>query len=202
MGPRHVPPPHLALAVDDSRELPSGGTEGWPVAGCRRPLNLLASRASSLGRLRPPPIPRDGGCARRPACGGVDSRGGGALRFGARYGSSDSLPPATRHRPPLSPALPMRRQARATPLGAPRGGGRGRGHPPWTRIFCALPKRKTRISWPLKSAQAGSESAWSAGDAPAPTRRTAGTRASGKLRSWGPRSRAGRSCRGGRGTCR
>src|SRR5207244_10474543 len=23
------------------------------------------------------------------------------------------------------------------------------GHPPWTRIFCALPKRRTGVSWPL-----------------------------------------------------
>jgi len=70
---------------------------------CRRPLNLLASRASSLGRLRlAPHPPRRGSLVallRRD-----DSRGGGALRFGARYGSSDSLPTA-RAPLPLPPPL-------------------------------------------------------------------------------------------------
>ncbi|MDP2703154.1 MAG: hypothetical protein Q8P98_13915, partial [Candidatus Rokubacteria bacterium] len=56
--------------------------------------NLLASRASSLGRLRLPPIPRDGGALLAAPLRGDGSRGGGALRFGARYGSSDSLPMA------------------------------------------------------------------------------------------------------------
>ena len=63
--------------------------------GCPRPLNLLASRDSSLGRLLLPPIPRDGGALAVPLRGD-GSRGGGALRFGARYGSSDSLPMAPR----------------------------------------------------------------------------------------------------------
>jgi len=73
------------------------------LAGLRRPLNLLASRASSLGRLRLAPHPPRRGplvaLLRRD-----DSRGGGALRFGARYGSSDSLPTA-RAPLPLPPPL-------------------------------------------------------------------------------------------------
>src|SRR5439155_20014455 len=82
------------------------------------------------------------------------------------------------------------------------GGGWGRGHPPWTRIFCALSKRRTGVSWPLTrrsrglrvsvvhggcpllrparcrhaaTRNKGCESVWSAGDAPGSTRRIAGT---------------------------
>ena len=70
-----------------SRIVPFTGAAG---RGCPPPLNLLASRATSLGRLRLPPIPRDGGAlAARLRRDG--SRGGDALRFRARYGSSDSL---------------------------------------------------------------------------------------------------------------
>ena len=65
-----------------------------------RPLNLLASRATSLGRLRLAPHPPEAGGALAALLRRDGSRGGDALRFGARYGSSDSLPreclPATR----------------------------------------------------------------------------------------------------------
>src|SRR5439155_8666174 len=60
--------------------------------------------ARHLARAPPPapPSPRGGGYARRPACGGDGSRGGDALRFGARYGSSDSLPMAPACLPPMA----------------------------------------------------------------------------------------------------
>src|SRR6266849_6255132 len=51
--------------------------------------------ARHLARAPPPGPPSpETGVAHRSACGGDGSRGGGALRFGARYGSSDSLPTA------------------------------------------------------------------------------------------------------------
>jgi hypothetical protein len=57
--------------------------------------NLLASRATSLGRLRLPPHPPEAGGALAALLRRDGSRGGGVLRFGARYGSSDSLPMGT-----------------------------------------------------------------------------------------------------------
>src|SRR2546430_2369967 len=72
---------------------------GRPVLDNPQPLPWGDQALSGDGKLaraaasaRPPPPER--GVAPRPACGGDDSRGGGALRFGARYGSSDSLPTA------------------------------------------------------------------------------------------------------------
>ena len=68
--------------------------------GCPPALNLLASRATSLGRLRLPPHPPEAGGALAALLRRGGSRGGGVLRFGARYGSSDSLPMGTSgHRP-------------------------------------------------------------------------------------------------------
>jgi hypothetical protein len=62
--------------------------------------NLLASRASSLGHIRLPPHPPEAGGALAALLRRDDSRGGCVLRFGARYGSSDSLPMGTpRYRP-------------------------------------------------------------------------------------------------------
>src|SRR5207245_4073541 len=67
------------------------------MPSCAQPPRL----ARHLARAPPPapPSPRGGGCARRPAAQ-VGSRGGYALRFGARYGSSDSLPRACLPAPP------------------------------------------------------------------------------------------------------
>jgi len=67
-----------------------------------RTLNLLASRATSLGRLRLAPHPPRRGSLAQPAAQ-AGSRGGGALRFGARYGSSDSLPRECLPQHPPSP---------------------------------------------------------------------------------------------------
>ena len=77
-------------------------------------------RATSLGRLRLPPIPRDGGALAAPLRGD-GSRGGVALRFGARYGSSDSLRKAA----PARGAYPRvgmgrRKASSARGLGGPR----------------------------------------------------------------------------------
>jgi hypothetical protein len=79
-------------------------------------------RATSLGRLRPPPIPRDGGALAAPLRGD-GSRGGGALRFGARYGSSDSL-------------------RKASPAGGP-GGVQALGH----TVARMLSRTKRTMSW-------------------------------------------------------
>jgi len=60
------------------------------------PSSAQPPRLARLLARAPPPGPPspETGVARRPASGGDGSRGGGALRFGARYGSSDSLPTA------------------------------------------------------------------------------------------------------------
>src|SRR6266851_954693 len=137
-----------------------GRSWGVPGGGCRRPLKP-PRLARHLDRA-PPPAPHP---PKRGSLAALlrrdDSRGGGALLFGARYGSSDSLPtaPAARH-PPAPPSRCVHDLATwqlASSFGgtSPSGGGWGRGHPPWTRIFCALPKRRTRFSWPVTSGLCG-----------------------------------------------
>src|SRR5712691_7085493 len=140
---------------------------------------LLASRAASLGRLRLPPIPRDGG--RSPPCcaGRLARRRRPALRGALRLVgfAPDGYPPPTTPQP-RPPAAPRSYFDHARVLWRQLISERrweGAGHPPWTRIFCALPKQKTEVSWPVKSGGTGCESAWSAGDAPAPSHRIAGT---------------------------
>jgi len=63
------------------------GLRGRRVPSSAQPPRLARRLA------RAPPLPRDGGRS-PPLLRRDDSRGGGALRFGARYGSSDSLPTA------------------------------------------------------------------------------------------------------------
>src|SRR5712692_4237274 len=155
------------------------------AGGCRRRVAVVRSTSSPRappcsGASARPPSPETG-VARRPASQGrLARRRRPALRGALRLVgfAPDGYPPPA----PPSPALPAPwNYSRSTRLAYPvddqsaSGGGRGRGHPPWTRIFCALTKRKTRVSWPVKSAEAGRESAWSTGDAPAPSRRFAGT---------------------------
>src|SRR5438445_8604547 len=92
----------------------AGGGQASP-----RALNLLASRAASLGRLRLGPPSPETGVARRPAAQ-AGSRGGGALRFGARYGSSDSPPRE------CLPATPPLRAVKTTRVVSPSSRGRPR----------------------------------------------------------------------------
>src|SRR5213075_2929141 len=89
-----------------------GGRRG-EAGTCRRPLKP-PRLARHLARAPPPapPSPRGGGCARRPAAQG-GSRGGDALRFGARYGSSDSLPTARACLPPTADGAFGQVEARA-----------------------------------------------------------------------------------------
>src|SRR5438132_11131119 len=104
--------PSLLLSVCHRREVTASERDAIPClqdakhanaggSGGRHPSAQPPRLARLLARAPPPRPPSpETGVARRPACGGDDSRGGGALRFGARYGSSDSLPrgclPATR----------------------------------------------------------------------------------------------------------
>ena len=85
-----VAPGTASGALVQAREAGVAGTRGCPSS-----LNLLASRATSLGRLRLPPHPPEAGGALAALLRRDGSRGGDVLRFGARYGSSDSLPMGT-----------------------------------------------------------------------------------------------------------
>src|SRR6266567_5676904 len=96
--------PSLLLSVYHRREVTASERDATPRAnaggsGGRHPSSAQPPRLARLLARAPPPGPPspETGVARRPAAQDR-SRGGGALRFGARYGSSDSLPRAC---PPL-----------------------------------------------------------------------------------------------------
>src|SRR6266700_1758505 len=98
-----------AKHAKDAKRANAGGSGG------RHPSSAQPPRLARLLARAPPPGPPspETGVARRPACGGDDSRGGCPLRFGARYGSSDSLPRDAGHRsrPPLGGLTSTRRRA-------------------------------------------------------------------------------------------
>src|SRR6266852_2722697 len=159
-APQH---PAIACPKSYSESWVPGGTGACRQRGGRGRAVRAVVRSTSSPREPPrsgasacPPSPETG-VARRPCSAGTTRAAEAPCSSGratARRIRSRRLP-AARH-PPALPSRCVHDLATwqlASSFGgtSPRGGGWGREHPPWTRIFCALPKRRTRFSWPVSS---------------------------------------------------